>query len=101
MNNTELKREAAEIRKQLKTKSISPYTIKKLKARYNQISDLLCGFSENKTGDEITFKIHPFQIVVGKFISKNKDLLKVEIISDSYKFFQIGSVANLHTKYIQ
>lgn len=41
----DLKAEAAEIRKQLKVKTLSKYTKKNLKKRYQEITDILCGFT--------------------------------------------------------
>lgn len=46
VSKKELKAEAAEIRKQLKIKTLSPYTRKGLKKRYQEITDILCGFEK-------------------------------------------------------
>lgn len=53
----DLKIEVAEIEKQLKLKTLSPYTRKKLEARKQEISDALCGFTEaeqEQTGELFT-----------------------------------------------
>lgn len=56
MSNTttdraELKREASSIQKELKNRKLSPYTKKQLNKRHQEISDLLCGFEEEKSSE--------------------------------------------------